>query len=332
MRPRKQQRTLPSCVYFRHGAFWFVKRGKWTRLAADLGEALNEYARIHDPKGGLDKWVDEALEAHRKGKKVAPSTFKQYGHAAKNMKLAFAEFAPDQVRQKHIYQWKRAMAETPNMANRCLTVARIVFGYLAEQQIVDGNPAIGVPPYEESKRERLLTSAEFSAIRDKAVPRLQSMMDLMFLTGQRLMDVVSIHEADIKPEGLYFQQDKTGTRLTVRWTPELRAAVDRARALNKVRSLTLFRGRRGTPPKYRSVYVQWVDACRLAGVVGAQARDVRAQSATEAQAQGINATKLLGHASEAMTKRYLRGKVVPLVDGPSIGQALDVGQTGQEKQ
>lgn len=157
------------------------------------------------------------------------------------------------------------------------------------------------------------------------------MMDLMFLSGQRLMDVVTIHEQQIKDEGIYFRQAKTGARLLVRWTPELREAVGRARALNKVRSLTLFRGRRGTPPKYRSVYIQWRDACRLAGIVDAQARDLRAMSATEAEAQGLNPTKLLGHASEAMTKRYLRRRVVPIVDGPSIGQVLDVGQSDQEK-
>jgi integrase len=218
------------------------------------------------------------------------------------------------------------------MANRCLTIARIAFGYMAEQQLIDGNPAVGVPPYGEPKRERLLSPDEFAAIYEKAVPRLRAMMDLMRLTGQRLMDVVGIHESQIGAEGVAFKQAKTGARLVVRWTPELRAAVDSARALNKVRSLTLFRGRLGAPPKYRSVYVQWTTACRLAGIADAQARDLRAMSATEADAQGKDATKLLGHTTSATTRRYLRGRVVPVVDGPSIGQVLDVGQSGPAKQ
>lgn len=46
MRPRKQQRHLPSCVFHRHGTHYLVKRGKWTRLAADLPAALAEYARL----------------------------------------------------------------------------------------------------------------------------------------------------------------------------------------------------------------------------------------------------------------------------------------------
>ena len=331
MRPRKQQRTLPSCVYFRHGAFWFVKRGKWTRIGTELNEALGEYARLTSTSGaGLNKWIDEALAAHKKT--VKASTFKQYQWAADKLKAAFVEFSPEQVRQKHVALWRRSLADTPNMANRCLSVARIVFAYMVEQQIIDDNPAIGVKPYAETKRERLLSRDEFTKIYQQAPPRLQSMMDLMYLTGQRLMDVVGIHESQMGIEGVAFRQAKTGNRLIVRWTPELRAVVDRARALNKVRSLTLFRGRLGAPPKYRSVYVQWTTACRAAGIVDAQARDLRAMSATDTKAQGKNATKLLGHTSPAMTDRYLRDRLPEVVDGPSIGQVLDVGQTAKEKQ
>lgn len=319
MRPRKTNRHLPPCVYLRHGAFWLVKRGRWTRLGATLQEALAEYARLQGnaPAQGLDRYVDEALAAHRKS--VAKETWRQYVQAGLKIKAAFVEFSPEQVRQKHVAEFKRSMADTPNTANRCLSVLRVVFDYLVEQQLVDSNPAVGVKRLEEARRERLITREEFDAIHAKAVPRLQCMMDLMYLTGQRLMDVVNIHESQIGQDGIYFKQAKTGARLTVRWTPELRAVVDRARALNgSARSLTLFRGRLGTPPKYRSVRVQWVEACRAAGVQDAQARDLRAMSGTDAQAQGHDPTRLLGHTGPAMTRRYLRSKVVPVVEGPSF--------------
>ena len=54
MRPRKTDRHLPPCVYLRHGAYYLVRRGKWTRLAADLPDALKEYARLHaQPSCGM---------------------------------------------------------------------------------------------------------------------------------------------------------------------------------------------------------------------------------------------------------------------------------------
>lgn len=323
MRPRKHDRHLPPCVYLRHGAYWLVKRGVWTRLGASLTEALAEYARLHStPTGGLDKYVDEALAAHRKT--IAPATWKQYSYAAGLIKAAFAEFAPDQVMPKHVAQFKRSLVDTPGVANHCLAVLRVVFNYLLEQQLVESNPAFQVGRYQQAKRERLLSRDEFDKIRTAAVPRLQCMMDLMYLTGQRLMDVVGIKQADLGADGIAFRQAKTGARLIVRWTPELRAVVDRAKTLQGgARSLTLFRGRRGTPPGYRSVRVQWVAACRAAGVQDAQARDLRAMAATATKDQGKNATELLGHTSPVMTDRYLRSKVVPLVDGPSFGQVLD---------
>lgn len=321
MRPRKKDRHLPPCVYPRHGAYWLVKRGKWSRLGATLEEALTEYARLHsEPKGGLDKFVDEALTAHRSS--IAPATWKQYQHAAGKIKHAFAEFAPEQVKPKHVAMFKRSLVDTPGVANHCLAVLRVVFNYLLEQQLVESNPAFEVKRYQQAPRERLLSREEFDKIHAAAVPRLQCMMDLMYLTGQRLMDVVGIKQADLGAEGVAFRQAKTGARLIVRWTPELRAVVDRAKALQgNARSLTLFRGRRGTPPGYRSVRMQWVAACTAAGVQDAQARDLRAMSATDAEAQGANATRLLGHATPTTTRRYLRSKVVPIVDGPGFDKA-----------
>jgi len=53
-RPRKKDRHLPRCVYHKHGAYWLVRKGKWTKLASDLRGALAAYASIFEaPKGGM---------------------------------------------------------------------------------------------------------------------------------------------------------------------------------------------------------------------------------------------------------------------------------------
>lgn len=321
MRPRKKDRHLPKCVYHRHDAFYLVKRRVWTWLGERWpGDARDEYDRLMGGAGGdgIGKHVDAAIAARHKLRKLSPSTLRLYKMAAEKIKFSFAEFhSPDDIKPKHVALFRRNLAATPGIANHCLSVLRITFDYLLEEQLVESNPAVGIKRVEQAPRERLLSQAEFDAIHAKAVPRLQCMMDLMYLTGQRLMDVVNIHESQIGVDGLYFKQAKTGKRLAVRWTPELRGAVDRARALNPVRSLTLFRGRRGTPPGYRSVRAQWRQACALAGVQDAQARDIRAMAATEVDQQDGDAQALLGHSTPATTNRYLRSKVVPMVSGPA---------------
>ena len=123
---------------------------------------------------------------------------------------------------------------------------------------------------------------------------------------------------------------KTAARLTVRWTLELRAVVERAKALHgtKIRALPLLHNRRGKAPDYRTVRDQWDKACEAASVADADAdlRDLRAMAGTAAKAQGKNPIALLGHTLPAMTKRYLRDKEVPAVDGQSLRQDLDVRQ------
>jgi integrase len=98
--------------------------------------------------------------------------------------------------------------------------------------------------------------------------------------------------------------------------------VDWAKALHgNVRAFTLLHTRLGTAPAYRTIRDQWDAALAKSGVQDATLHDLRAMSATAAEAAGMNATALLGHTSPAMTRRYLRSKQTPLVHGPSFGQA-----------
>ena len=318
-RPRKTDRHLPPCVYFKHGRFWYVKKGKWHDIGTDLGDALAEYAkRISAPKGGMAELIEKVYAHH--APKVAESTREQYRIAADALKKHLREFAPEQVKGKHVAQIKLAGAGTPNMTNRKLSFLRTVFNYAVEWQLVDSNPCVGVKRNVEQKRKRYITDAEWSAIYDKAGPRLRAIMRLQYLTGQRIGDVLSIRRSQITDAGIEFRQQKTDAKLTVKWSPDLRAAVAEALALHHcVPGLTLFLGRGGKAPDYRTVLLQWSEAAKAAGVEDAKPNDQRAKAATDAKRQGKNATELLGHTSPAMTERYLRDRESPEVDGPSFG-------------
>lgn len=316
------------CVYWKHGAYWLVKRGKWERIGSGLEETLAEYARREQaPKGGMPDLIDKVFRHH--SPKLAASTRQQYRHAADILKRKLVQFSPEQVKGKHIAGIKVSLVERPNMANRVLSFARIVFAYAAEWQVVDGNPCVGVKRYVEARRKRLLSSAEWWAIHERAGPRLRAIMKVAFLTGQRINDVLGIRRSQLTEAGVEFKQQKTGARLVVKWSPDLRAAIAEALALHRgVPALTLFLGRHGKPPNYRSVLLQWHEACAAAGVEDALPNDQRAQSITAARREGKNPTALAGHTLPAMTERYLRDREAPEVDGPTLRQALDVGQKG----
>jgi len=326
MRPRKQDRHLPPCVYHRHGAYYLVKAGKWVRLGPDLTKALVEYARRHDVKqGGMQELIDEALPHILKGK--ADATVKQYTQAAKKLREILAEFAPHQVTPRHIAQIRRSLADTYAIANRVITVLRMVFDYALEEQIVESNPCVGIKRIAQNSRTRRILPAEYQAIRAKAKPLLQVIMDLCYVTGQRIGDVLAIKRSDLQADGIYIEQQKTGARLMVAWTPELRAAVDQAKALHGgiVGMKYLFKGVNKQAPTYHMIWKQWTKACAAAGVEDANIHDLRAKSGTEAQAQGHDPQALLGHTDRKMTQRYLRDRTVPVVDGPSFGQSKKMG-------
>ena len=328
-RPRKHDRHLPPCVYFRHGRYWHVKRGKWTDLGVTLVEALEAYARIIEtPAGSMPKLIDDALAwMEKRQPPLAPTTLYQYKGAAKILRAKLAPFNPEQVQPRHVVKVKRDMVKNPNMANRCLSVLRQVFDYALEEEMpgVDANPAVGVKPYREGERSRLLTHEEYARIYAESGPRLQVIEDLLRETGQRVNAVLRIELSHLVDEGIRFPKFKTPTKRIVKWTPGLRMAVDRAKALRgNVRSLTwLLPGRHGKPPNYRSVKLQFDQACERAGVEDVQMRDLRAVAATEAEKQGKNPTKLLGHTSPNTTRRYLRSKEEPVVEGPSFGRLID---------
>lgn len=327
-RKRKKDRHLPACVYQKHGAYWLVKGGRWTRLGTDLQSALEAYGRAQAaPSGEMAKLIDDVL-AHLKPK-LKPSTWEQYQVAARKLKTILEEFRPDQVRPKHVAAIKVSMRDTPNMANRCLSVLRTVFAQAVEWQLVESNPCVGIRRHEETKRDRYLEDGELAAIRSQCSPRMQCVIDVLYLTGQRVSDVLAIRLADLTPEGIRFRQGKTGAKLLVAWTPELREAVDRARGLGgNVVALTLFYNRKGKTPDYRTVKDQWDAACKKAGVENAHVHDIRAKSLTAAKRQGLDATALAGHASAAMTERYIRLRDTPVVYGPGATAPNGTAKTG----
>lgn len=333
-RPRKKDSHLPPCVYKKHGAYWHVKRGEWTRLPKEgpstLTTALDAYARLFEtPVGTMPALIDEALDFMRKRKPpLSPNTLSQYEDAAKILKRKMQQFRPEQVLMKHVAGIKKSMVTTPNMANRCLSFLRSVFDYALEAEgwdEVEGNPAIGVRRYPENKRGRLLTREEYDRIYSHSGDRLQVIEDLLRLTGQRVNAVLRIKVIDLVDEGIRFPKFKTTTKRIVKWTPEIREAVERAKALRgNVRSLVwLLPGRLGKPPDYRSVKLQFDTACEAAGVEDVQMRDLRAVAATQAKKQGKNPTALLGHTNEQQTQRYLRDKEEPVVEGPSFRRPID---------
>lgn len=318
MRTRTKNRHLPSCVYQKHGAYYYVKANKWTRLGSDLHTALIEYARIVAvPSDGVPQLIDKALPiivAH-----VSESTKKQYAYCAQVLKEVFAEFRPEQVTHGTVIQMMDMWNHSPATANRLLTVLRLVFQWALDREIVDRNPCESVKRLAQGKRERLVTAKEYNRIYKHAPDWLQVIMDVCYYTGQRIGDVLTIEYSQLTDEGIFFEQQKTGKRLTVAWSSELRDVIERAKRSNKnvIRSAKyVLAGRAGTPRKHSNVWRSFKTAARKAGIEDVTIHDLRAMAGTAAESEGKDPTALLGHADRRTTQSYLRDRTPKLVTGP----------------
>ncbi|HBP27891.1 MAG TPA: integrase [Advenella kashmirensis] len=315
MRKRTKDRHLPKCVYNKNGAFYYVKNNKWKRIGSTLAEALREYAALVEPDANsFPALVDTALPYILKGR--ADSTKKQYTRCADRAKEVFSEFRPDQITHGHIVRLMDAHSAA--VSNRLLTVLKLIFQYAMDRELVLSNPALSVQRKETTSRDRLIADWEYDAVYNACPPWLQIIMDLCYLTGQRIGDILKIERKDLLDDGIFFEQEKTGKRLIVGWTPELRAVVERAKAEHgKVAAFNLLLpARGGAKRQYTTVWQQFSNAAARANVPDFRIHDLRAMSGTDAEIQGMDPTKLLGHTDRRTTQIYLRDKTVKVVQGP----------------
>lgn len=306
---KAKNRTLPRWMHEKHGAYYLVRNNKWHRLAGNLHDALVEYARLTagPDKGALGELVAKTLADMKLT--VAPTTLKNYTTCSRRVLKAFAEFTPQQVKPSHIARFLDDNKTTPAMANLLRSFLKGVFQRAVRWGIVEANPVRDIEQFKTRKRDRYITADEYQRIQDHATPTLACLMDLAYITGQRMGDCRHVKYADISDAGVYVKQEKTGARVLISMTPDLAEVVATARTLHQsVKGLTLFHRRDGTPIPYSTLYHQWRNACRDAKVEGANFHDIRAAAATDAKAQGLDSKTLLGHTTESSHNRYLRSK------------------------
>ena len=326
MRARKKDRHLPACVYRKHGAYWLVKAGKWTRLGKELDDALAAYARIMEtPKDSVAHWLDRLLEDI--DGRVSPSTREHYKICAGQLRSIFAEFGIAQVEPRHVAQMMDQYRHQPSKANWLRSTLKSAFDLAIRAGGAQANPVTSIRRAKEEKRTRYITDREFLAIREQSNANMRCIIDLCFLTAQRIGDVLAIKLSDLTESGILVRQQKTGKPLLIQWSPALRKAVAEARALQPERKVVRLDGsgyllgkRNGRMRGYHSIREQWRLACAKAGVQDARLHDLRAKSLTDADRQGLNAQNLAGHSSEAMTARYLRDRTPMVVAGPEFGR------------
>ena len=303
-RKRKDRHDLPQRVYFKHGAYHFVdNKNKWNRLGKTYAKAMAKYGHINsidlpNNMGGIiDTWEREI------GSKMP--TAENIAYQLRYLRAGFSHMCPDEIIPKDIYAY---MAERPKIAaNRERTTLSSIFMYAIKRGLASDNPCRLVKKNKEMARDRHVEDWERRVVYELASPGMQGAMDIVREIGSRRGNVIGIRLADLKDDGIHMNVSKGGGKVIFEWTPELRAAVDRIKAIHhSVRAIgPLLCNQSGQPYTKSGFYSEWRRLVKRAVRTGKLKEpfwfhDLRAKTASEPE----NPSELLVHSDPRVTKQH----------------------------
>lgn len=323
-RRRSVNKHLPANMQLKHGAYYFVKAGKWTRLGDSYGMALVEYARIVGERDSVAKVKDAlwgAIEQARTRKHKAPAseaTLASYRHCASRLERVFGHLALDDVTPEMVVRYVVNGGTVQHNRDKALlsiayTYARVMGGYRGP------DPTKGLQVrVEEKPRDRYVTDAELDKIIAVASPKLACIARFIELTGMRQGDALKVKVADLDDDGFTYYNSKSKRWQGLEWSDELTACVEDAKRLwRRFGREWLFESKpkgkhveRGVGPYTPSgLRALWRVARTKAGLQDVRLHDLRAKSASDAGSDE-EARQRLGHTDGKVTRRHYRRKMI----------------------
>lgn len=318
-RRRQTNLTLPPRMHLKSGCYYYVtsaKPRKWIRLHEELPKARLLWAQLENGESANSNVFCTRLDEYLVSPKfnaLAEKTRRQYENVATKLREFFKGATIGVITPAHIALWMDKH-HSAIQANTGKAIISNVFVVAVRHGVVNRNPCKEIPYFNVKGRDRIVTDIEYRAIREAAAPHVQIAMDIGYLTGTRVQDILDIKLQDVGSEGLYIKQGKTKARILFKFSPALEVVVARARALPRpIRGMHLLCNQQGQPYRYGTFNLHWLKAVRAVGVEKIHFHDIRAKAATDAEALGMDYQKFLGHTTAATSEIYLRGRKVEKV-------------------
>lgn len=307
-----RMRRKGRAYYYDHGPV----DGKryWQPLGSDFAEAKRRWAAIEadEPSDGTVGALLNHYKLHCLPQCAERTQADRKAHI-KRLEGVFGAVHVDSIRPQDIARYLRQHAY-PVAANREIGTLSAAYSYAIDIGLASSNPCREVRRNRETKRDRYITHAEYNAVRALASPLMAVAMDLAYLTGMRMGDLLALTWTQLEDEGIRVRQSKTGAKVLIEWTDDLRQVFDSAKRIYpKVRGLHVLCTRRGQPHTVSGFKSQWQRLQRRAireGVLEERFtfHDIRAKAASDARDAGLDSQALLGHTTEAQHQTYLRSK------------------------
>lgn len=366
-RPRKENHHLPKYVRVERKRYWYRPPDKEPINICEVGDERALYTFMAGQYEAPPMEPGEEIFMRDIFKRyllecvplMKEATQKDYRRIVRRLTEVFGHMRPEDIKKRHVAELLR-VTEKKVAANRRVSVLSSVFSKAVNEWfLTENNPCIGMKLNRVPKNRRFVTWDEYRAVWRIAGPRIQIAMDLAVLTGQRQSDILKLKWDDVdtigtprKDWGIYFEQDKTGTRRKVKIGPSLEEVLQRAKKmLPHVPRTYVVRneqGHRYTTSGFRSCWQRlmsqamkgvWKSGQMKRGeTVRPLARqpvltkrfrfhDLRKKAASESKSLQA-AFELLGHSNIAMTKTvydvgFREVESIEFTTEPGINNAVD---------
>ncbi|WP_342049931.1 MULTISPECIES: hypothetical protein [unclassified Cupriavidus] len=301
---RKRPDGLPFRLYARYGdrttSFGYkLADGKWAfRLSAPTRDAEAVAAikddairRANELNGNVvrsgttealfESYFDwqEALPKESELRK-AQGTLDENRNEAKRLVNVFGKVRPAAIKPVHIYRYlaDRAKKGAPAKANKEIALLSAVLEYGRRQGDLEENPCRGIKYNPTKPKDRLVTEVEIALMREVARERGGSyhIMALCaytaFLTVSRPDEMRALLRQRITEAGVHVPVGKRKAGHAQRWklihwSPELKATIDEALALQRTPGLYVFGNTSGqvySRSGWNTIWGRLMDYCEAA--------------------------------------------------------------------
>lgn len=336
-RPRKDPKDVSLPPRVTKNKYSYVWKPKGTKLSVSLGKIREtsisklwqryeqEKAKRHDITTFSKLWgmfVESPAFTE-----LAPRTQKDYHQHERQLLAVFGKMRADDIRieQVRIFMDKRGLS-SKNQANQEVASMSRVFGWSFERGYVKGNPCKGIRKFTLVDRDVYIPDEDYRAIYECAPIEIQVAMEISYLCAAREGDVLDLLLSDVRFEGLFIEQNKTGKKQIKQWSPRLLAVVDLATKNLVSRSAAgyLVPGPSGGKMNKKTFNSWWNKAKKAAEMnvgrhIPGTFHDIKAKAISDYQGSSREKQIFSGHKTESQVLVYDRKvKITPSLDKPII--------------
>lgn len=338
-RPRKNPKDNQLPPRVTRNKYSYVWKPKGTKLSITLGKISDttmsklwqryeeEKAKRHDVMTFAKLW-SKFLDSPT-FTELAIRTQDDYRQHQKKLLAVFGKMKADDIKieQVRIYMDKRGVT-SKNQANQEVSSMSRVFGWGFERGYVRNNPCKGIRKFTLVDRDVYIPDEDYLAIYEHARVEVQVAMEISYLCAAREGDVFDLKIPDLRADGIFIEQNKTGKKQIKKWTPRLQAAISLASKhfANKSAAGYVIPSPSGGKMNKKTFNTWWNNAKKAAALklgrpIQGTFHDIKAKAISDYEGSSKEKQLFSGHKTESQVVTYDRKvKLSPTLDLPPLAK------------